>query len=123
MIMRPGIRSQRGLTLTGMILTSAVLIVLLLLAFKVVPVYVEYFAIQKHFKALAEDPALRGASRRQIENAWAARASVDDLQAITADQILITKQGGGIVVSAEYEKRVHLFRNVSACFEFKPSSE
>jgi hypothetical protein len=114
---------QRGLTLTGMIFASVVAIFILLLAFKVIPVYTEYFAIQKHFKAMAEDPALRTASRRQIETAWAARASVDDVRAITADQIVVTKQGGGIVVSAEYEKRVHLFRNVSACFEFKPSSE
>jgi hypothetical protein len=114
---------QRGLTLTGMILASVVGILILLLGFKVVPVYTEYFAIQKHFKAMAEDPALRTASRRQIEAAWAARATVDDVQAITVDQIVVSKQGGGIVVSAEYEKRVHLFRNVSACFEFKPSSE
>ena len=123
MMVRTRVGRSRGLTLTGMILASFVVVVLLLLGFKVVPVYIEYFAIQKHFKAMAEDPALRGATRKQVEAAWVARASVDDLQSISPEHIVITKRGGAIVLSAEYEKRVHLFRNVSACFEFKPSSE
>lgn len=114
---------QRGLTLTGMILTSVVVIILLLLAFKVVPVYVEYFAIEKHFKAMASDPALRGASRRQIEAAWAARTSIDDVQSVKPEQIVVEKRPDGLKVSAEYERRVELFRNVSACFDFSPSSE
>ena len=121
--MTQAMNRQRGLTVTGMILASTVVVLLLLAAFKIVPVYVEYFAIQKAFKALATDPALRGGNRRQVEGAWVARASVDDVRAITPDQIVITKQGDGIVVSAEYEKKVHLFYNVSACFDFKPSSE
>ena len=114
---------QSGITLTGMLLTSIVLILFLLLAFKIVPVYVEYFAIQKAFKALAADPNLRGASRRQVATAFAARASVEDIRSIEPDNIQVTKRGEGIVVSAEYEKKVPLFHNVSACFDFKPSSE
>jgi hypothetical protein len=116
-------KRQAGITLTGMLLTSIVLILLLLLAFKVVPVYVEYYAIQKNFKALATDPSLRGATRRQVATAFAARAVVDDIRSIGPDNVQVTKSGDGIIVSAEYEKRVPLFHNVSACFDFRPSSE
>ena len=116
-------KRQSGITLTGMLLTSIVLILLLLLAFKIVPVYVEYFAIQKTFKALAADPSLRGAGRRQVAAAFAARATVEDIRSIGPDNVQVTKSGEGIVVSAEYEKRVPLFKNVSACFDFRPSSE
>ena len=96
-----------------------VLVILLLLAFKIVPVYMEYFAIRNHFKALAADPNLRNANRRQVASAFAARATVDDLTAIGPDQVEVTKGADGIIVSAEYEKKVPLFRNVSACFEFR----
>jgi Domain of unknown function (DUF4845) len=116
-------RRQAGITLTGMMLTAIVLIMVLLLAFKVVPVYVEYYAIEKAFKALASDPNLRGANRRQVAAAFAARAAVEDFRSVLPEDLQVTKSGDGIVVSAEYEKKVHLFRNVSACFEFKPSSE
>ena len=117
------IETQRGLTLTGMFFGSIVLVLLLLLGFKLVPVYIEYHTIQNHFKALAGDPNLRAAPRRQVAAAFAARASVDDVQAITPDQVEVTKKPDGIVISAQYEKRVPLFYNVSACFDFQPSSE
>ena len=111
------------MTLTGMFLGSFVLVLVLLLGFKLVPVYIEYHTIRNIFKALAEDPALRGAPRRQVMTAFAARASVDNVQSITPEQIEVAKKANGIVVSAQYEKRVPLFYNVSACLDFQPSSE
>ena len=114
---------QKGVTLTGMIMVSIIAIVILLAAFKIVPVYVEYFAIEKQFKAMAMDPKLRGADRRSIANAWAARAAVDDLRSMNPDYIEVTKEGDGLVVSGEYAVKVPLFRNVAACFDFKPSSK
>ena len=114
---------QRGLTLTGMLLGSIVLVMFVLLALKVLPAYIEYFTIQRHFKAIASDPALRGATRRQVAAAFAARATIDDVRSIKPEEIEVTKKGDGIVISAQYEKRVPLFHNVSACFDFQPSSE
>ena len=116
-------KRQRGITLTGMIVVSVVVFMLLLVAFKIVPVYVEYFAIEKQMKAMALDPKMRGASRAQINNAWAARASVDDLRSISTDAIEVEKEGDGLVVSGEYAVKVPLFKNVAACFDFKPSSK
>lgn len=116
-------KRQEGVTLTGMIVVSIVVVILLLFAFKVVPVYVEYFAIEQQFKAMAMDPKMRGATRSQIANAWAARASVDDLRSISADAIEIEKVGEELVVSGEYAVKVPLFKNVAACFDFHPSSK
>jgi hypothetical protein len=116
-------KRQKGLTLTGMIVTSIVVILLLLLAFKVIPVYVEYFAIEKQFKAMAADARLRGASRGTIATVWAARSAVDDLRSVSADLIEVTREGENLVVSAEYSVKVPLFRNVAACFDFKPTSK
>ena len=105
-----------------MIFGSIVFVLLALLAFKIVPVYIEYFAIERQFKAMAADPNLKGASRAQIANAWAARATVDNLQSIDPKNIEVTREGDGIVLSSEYSVRVPLFRNVAACFDFNPSS-
>lgn len=115
-------KRQRGVTLTGMILISIVVVLLLLLSFKIVPVYMEYFAIERQLKALAMDPKLRNATRAQIANAWAARAAVDNLQSLDPNYIEITKEADGIVLSGEYSVKVPLFKNVAACFDFTPSS-
>ena len=116
-------KGQKGITITGMLLISMVLIMVLLLAFKVVPVYVEYFAVEKQFKAMAMDPKLRGANRGAIANAWAARSAVDDLRSVKAELIEVTREGENLVVSAEYSVKVPLFRNVAACFDFSPTSK
>jgi hypothetical protein len=113
---------QRGVTLTGMVLVSIVVVLLLLVAFKIVPVYVEYFAIEKQFKAMAADPKLRNPTRGQIQSAWAARAAVDDLRSLDPNAIEITREPDGIVVHADYSVKVPLFRNIAACIDFHPSS-
>ena len=116
-------KRQKGLTLTGMILMSIVVVVVLLTAFKIVPVYTEYFAVERHLKAMSHDPKLRSATRSQIATAWAARASVDNLTSVQPEQVEMERRGDGIVLSAEYAVKVPLFRNVAACFDFKASSE
>lgn len=115
-------RRQRGLTITGMIFASVVVVLLLLLAFKIVPVYVEYFAIEKQLKAMSLDPKMRSPTRGQVAGAWAARSAVDDLRSLQGDQIEFVKEGDQIVFSAEYSVKVPIFRNVAACFDFKPTS-
>jgi hypothetical protein len=115
-------RRQKGVTLTGMILVSILLVILLLVGFKILPVYVEYFAIERQFKAMAQDPKLRNATRGQVAAAWAARMTVDDLHSIQPEQIEITREGDQVVFSGEYAVKVPLFKNVAACFDFKPTS-
>lgn len=115
-------KKQAGVTLTGMVLVSIVVVLTLLLAFKIVPVYVEYYTIEKQMKAMAMDPKLRGATRNQITNAWAARAAVDNLTSIDPNYVEVTKDGDSLVVSGEYSVKVPLFRNIAACFDFQPSS-
>ena len=116
-------KRQRGVTLTGMIMVSIVLIVGLLFAFKIVPVYVEHATIEKHLKTMAHDPKLRTATRNQIATAWAARAAVDNINSIHPDYIEATREGDELVLSAEYSVKVPLLRNVAACFDFKASSK
>lgn len=115
-------RRQKGITLTGMILVLIVVVLVLLMGFKIVPVYVEYFAIEKQFKAMSVDPKLRNPTRGQIASAWAARSQVDNLSSISPDQIESTREGDETVYTGEYSVKVPLFKNIAACFDFKPSS-
>ena len=114
---------QRGLTLTGMILASVLVVLLIIVGLKVVPVYLEYQTIQRHFKGMAEDSALRKASRREFETAWAARTAVDNVKSLPPENIEYTRDSNGVTISATYSVKVPLFRNVSLFFDFNPSSQ
>ena len=116
-------RKQKGVSLSGLLMASVFIIVLVLLALKIVPVLLEYNAIQRSFRGMAQDPALRGASKEQVRRSFVSRAMVDDIKAVSADQVEITREGNELIVSAEYAVKVPLFRNVSACFDFHPSSK
>jgi hypothetical protein len=115
-------KKQQGVTLSGFLLWAIVLIAVLLLGFKVGPAYWEFLNIQKQFKAIAEDPAMKSGERLQIEGAFARRASIENISAIEPRDIEVTKQGDGVVISASYTTRVPLFGNVSACLDFYPTS-
>ena len=113
---------QKGVTLTGLIAVSFLVIFVMLLAFKVVPVYVEYNTIQKQFRSISEDPSLRGARRHDVERAWAARATVDNITSVRGDNMTFQREGDRWVVSADYSVKVPIIHNINFCFDFHPSS-
>lgn len=113
---------QKGVSLSGFMLWSIVLIFALLLGFKIGPAYFEYLTIQKQFKAIANDSEARSGQRRDVESAFMKRTMIEDIKSITAKDLVITKEGDGIVVSAEYSTCAHVVANLRACMDFSPSS-
>ena len=119
---RACIHRQKGVTLTGMILVSVLIIGVVLLAIKVVPVYVEYHTIQKNFRGMADDPALANARRPELVRAWGARTTVDNITSLQTQDIVFERQGERLFVSADYSVKVPIYGNVNFCFDFHPTS-
>jgi type II secretory pathway pseudopilin PulG len=118
------VRKQKGLSLVGLIFVLAIIFGLSLLAFKVAPALIEYRTIERQMQSIAQDQTLKGASRGQLDRAWAMRASVENIKSIDGTQIYYEKgSDGGVVVTGEYSVKVPLFMNVSLWFDFKPSSQ
>ena len=115
-------RKQKGITLTGVIAWAVVGFLGLLLAFKIGPPYMEYFAIQKTFKLIASDPEAASGKRPPIEKAFALRAAIDDMSSISPSDLQIEKDGDQVTISASYSKRIALFAQVSVCLDFNPTS-
>jgi hypothetical protein len=116
------IHQQRGVTLPGMIMVSVLIVIVLIVAMKVVPVYVEYYTIQKNFRGMAEDPALAKASRLELLRAWSGRSTVDNITALKSSDIAFEREGNQLVISAEYSVKVPIYRHLNFCFDFNPSS-
>ena len=116
-------RKERGVTLTGFIVVSVIVIFCLLFAFKIGPAYFEYYTIKKQLKILAADPVSRAPTRRDFESAFTARQTMENIKSIGAGDVTITKEGNEVVLSAEYSTKVPLFGNLSACMDFAPDSK
>ena len=112
-------KKQQGLSLIGMILVSAVVIGLAVVAMKVVPSVIEYYTILKHIKTIAS----RGAGTvAEVRNAYDTQATVDETPSVSGADLEITKEGNQLVISFEYPKKIHIAGNVSILIDYAGSS-
>jgi hypothetical protein len=115
-------RRQKGVTLTGLMAWGVILFFAALLGFKIVPPYVEYYTIQKQLRIVADDPEVATGQRRAVENAFARRATIENIQAVAPQDLHIVKEGDRIIITADYSVLVPLVGNLSACIDFRASS-
>lgn len=115
-------RKQRGLSLTSAVAWAVVLVFAALLAFKVGPAYIEYFAIKKNLKSIANDPEV-SRTKSSVQSAFALRSAVDDMHSISPSDLDVQKDGNKVVISASYSTRMPLFANISLCIDFNPTSD
>lgn len=113
---------QRGFIASGLLGWVLLLGIAGFVAFQVVPAYLEYASIKRQFRAIADDPAVAGAGRTEVENAFARRASTENISVIQPRDLQVTNAGGRVVINASYTARVPLFGNLSMCLDFYPSS-
>jgi hypothetical protein len=113
---------QRGITLSGLIFASFFAILITLLGFKLFTPYVQYFTVQKLFKAIAADPEVKSGGRREVMNSWGRYAMIENVNVITSDDIDVQKEGNEVILSASYSVKVPLFAHVSLLLDFNPSS-
>ncbi|MBI5897771.1 MAG: DUF4845 domain-containing protein [Rhodocyclales bacterium] len=113
---------QRGLSLNAMMIGGALIGVLALLAMKIIPEYLEYGAVIKAVKSTAADTSLKDASVAQVRTSFGKRAEIDNIKSLTEKDLDITKEGGELVISFAYTRKVPLFKNVSLVFDFEGAS-
>jgi len=113
--------AQRGVTLTGLIVVLFVGVVVLLLAMKLIPPYIEYGTAKKAIEAIARDR--QASTTQEVRRAFDARAAIDNIEVIKATDLEITKEGDGVVIAFAYRKEVPLFANVGVYIDFAANSK
>ena len=110
-------RNQRGVSLTGLIITLAVLGVGGVLGAKLMPAYIEYFAVKKMLASMEQAGDLKG-SVRDIRRGFDTRNAIEDVKSVKGEDLEVTKEGGETVLTASWSVKVPMVGNVSACLDF-----
>ena len=110
--------SQRGVTLTGLMMLLFVLIFVALLGFKLIPAYIDFYTAKKAINAVAR----QGTTAAEIRRSFELRSAIDDVKVRPSD-LEITKAGNELVVGFAYRKEVPLFANVGIYIDFAASSK
>lgn len=111
---------QRGISLSGLLVWGVILVVVAATGMKIVPSVIEYSKILKDSKAVVAQVG-KDATVVDVKKAFDRFADIDQLD-FKADQLDISKEGGQIVISFAYEKRIPLFANVSLVIDYKGST-
>lgn len=114
-------KRQNGFSLISTLIVGALLMAVLVLGLKLVPVFNEYFEVQKGFKSVvaATDP---GAPPSAFRNAFGKHRDVNDITSVDPQAISVNKDNGRVTLQVSYRREVPLFMNVGLYFDFDVSS-
>lgn len=116
-------QEQRGFTFWSMLFTVVGVFIAAFLVMKLIPPYVEYFAVKKAIQKIAAE-SHRAEDKRAIQLSFERSADMDDINSIKPNELKITRNSAGeTVVTAEYEVVVPLVANVSALLAFRASTD
>jgi Tfp pilus assembly protein PilE len=110
-------QKQRGISLMGLIITLGVLGFLAVMAAKLMPAYIDYFAVKKIFKSMEQAGDLTKPVR-EIRKSFDTRNTIEDVKSVKGDDLEVTKEGGETILTASWSVKVPLVANVSACLDF-----
>lgn len=112
---------QSGVSLVGLLAVSVVLVAVALVGMKLVPPYLEFMAVKKVIKSVAEEKG--GASTAaEIRRSYELRASVDGIESVKAGDLEVTKDSSGLVVATRYRKEIPLAGNIGIYIDFSAAS-
>ena len=114
-----GLHRQRGVSMLGIMIICVIIVLVAVGALKIVPTYMEF----RNIRGAAVTARDGGKSVAEIRKAFDRAATVNDITTISGNDLEVTKEGNTIIVSFKYEKKVHLFHNVSLLIEYAGSTE
>ena len=93
-----------------------------MIGMKLLPSYIEFFAIKKAVNALAAETR-GGATVLEIRKQFDNRATIDDINSVKGSDLEVTKDSGSIVISVGYRKEIPLFSNLGVYIDYRASSK
>ena len=112
---------QRGLTMIGFLFVAAVIIVVVMVGFRVMPAYIEYYSIQKALEQSLND-AKDLNSAAEIRNAFQRVADAGYIESVNSKDIEITKSKNEVTATVEWTRKLPMVANASILLEFEASA-
>jgi len=99
---------------------TAVLLVCfgVMLVVKMLPPYMQNFAVKDAMKDIANEPNVAQMSKGKIKDKLERRLQVEGINSAITNNIVIDKQDGKLQMMLKYENRVPVFGNIDFVFKF-----
>lgn len=113
------IKAQRGLTLTGLLFFSLLLVFVAYVTSRLLPAFLDYWAVKRAVAQMAADPALLGQSEAAYRDAFQKRLRISDIKDVERRDLVLQKEkGGGGRLSVDWTVRRSFIGPVNLCMDF-----
>lgn len=116
------IERQRGLTMTGLLFFALLLGFVAYTASRLLPAYLDYWAVKKALVDMAQDPALSGSGLAAYRDAFDKRLYVSSITDVGRKDLEMEKVKNGVLLKAAWTVRKPFIGPVSLCLDFKADS-
>jgi len=111
--------AQQGISLSGLIVSLAVLGVAGIFAMRMIPAYIEYNSIKTAIVRVKES----GGTIREMQQAFDRHTDINDVEAVRGRDLVFTRDGDVVEISFAYEKRLPVMGNVSMLIDFAGTTD
>lgn len=111
--------AQRGISFIGFLFVAAVVLIAALIAFRMIPAYIEWYTVERALKAVmveVGDPTVAN-----VKRAMERKMTADYVDPVTWRDLEVTKEGNTIVASTSWQRKLPLVYNVSLLIDFDVS--
>ena len=112
---------QHGLTMTGFLFTAIIAVAVVMIGFRMLPPYIEYFTVKKVMGRTLEETK-QPFSLYQFRRDFDLKASADYIDSVKGSDIEVSKEGNNLVATASWTRTLHLVGNVSLLLEFEATA-
>jgi hypothetical protein len=110
-------KRERGLSMIGFLFVAAVIVVVVLVGFRVLPSYIEYMSVEKVLEAtLRDEPS---ANPADLKRALTRRIQAEYIDSVNAGDLVITREGGQLIATLSWQKILPMVANASILLDFE----
>jgi hypothetical protein len=113
---------QRGLTMTGFLFTAIVAVAVVMIGFRTMPSYIEYFTVKKILVQILDSAQGEAITLPQARRLFDRRSGADFVESVSPSDIELQKNANQITLSASWTRTLHLVGNVSLLLEFEATA-
>src|SRR5512137_1451726 len=117
-----GRQGQRGLSMIGFLFAAVVVVVVVMLGFRVMPAYVEYYSVQKALRQ-AIDEVRNPNSAAEVRAAFQKHADAGYIDSVSGADVEVSKFKNEVTASASWTRKLPLVANASLLLEFDASAK
>ncbi len=121
--MRKSCYKQRGLSYTGWLLAIAIVAVIFVMAFRIVPVYLQHATVITIIESLQAEPDISRKSRAEIRKLLAKRFNMNMITGVSGQDITINRKNRQMFIELNYQVKQPVIHNMEVLMTFSDEIE